>query len=44
MERQPAANSVPNFSMEDKRVAVALWKAKIPLKNIREQLNMSRLP
>ena len=43
-QRQPAANSVPNFSMEDKRVAVELWKAKVPLKNIREQLNMSRLP
>ena len=41
-QRQPAANSAPNFSMDDKRMAVELWKAKIPLKNIREQLNMSK--
>jgi hypothetical protein len=41
-ERQPAHNSVPNFSMEDKRVAVELWKAKVPLKRIREQLKMSK--
>jgi transposase len=27
--------------MEDKRVAVELWKAKVPLKRIREQLGMS---
>ena len=27
--------------MEDKRVAVELWKAGVPLKNIREQLKMS---
>ena len=35
MERQPAANSVPNFSMEDKRVAVELWKDKVPLQTAR---------
>ena len=37
------ANKVPSshFSMEDKRVAVELWKAGVPLKNIREQLKMS---
>jgi hypothetical protein len=27
--------------MADKRVAVELWKAKVPLKSIRKQLNMS---
>ena len=37
------ANKFPSshFSMEDKRVAVELWKAGVPLKNIREQLKMS---
>jgi hypothetical protein len=39
--RNPPSNAVPNFSMEDKRVAVELWKAKVPLKRIREQLGMS---
>ena len=36
------ANKFPSshFSMEDKRVAVELWKAGVPLKNIREQLKM----
>jgi hypothetical protein len=34
------SNAVSNFSMEDKRVAVELWKAKVPLKRIREQLGM----
>ena len=38
-ERQPAPNVVPNFSMEDKRVAVELWKTMAPLKRIREQLS-----
>ncbi len=31
----------PHFSQEDKRVAVELWKANVPLKSIRDQLNMS---
>ena len=31
----------PNFSQGAKRAAVELWKAKVPLKNIREQLQMS---
>ena len=35
------SNAVPNFSMEDKRVAVELWKAEVPFKKIREQLRMS---
>ena len=35
------SNAVLNFSMEDKQVAVELWKAKVPLKKIREQLRMS---
>ena len=30
-----------NFSQDTKRAAVELWKAKVPLKNIREQLQMS---
>ena len=30
-----------HFSLEDKRVAIELHKAGIPLKNIREQLQMS---
>jgi hypothetical protein len=29
--------------MEDKRVAVELWKAKVPLKRIREQLQDSKV-
>jgi len=32
----------PNFSQEAKRAAFELWKAKVPLKNIREQLQMSK--
>ena len=32
----------PHFSMEDKRVAIELWKAEwFPLKNIRKHLHMS---
>ena len=31
----------PNFSQDANRAAVELWKAKMPLKNIREQLQMS---
>ena len=31
----------PNFSQDAKRAAVELWKAKVPLKNIREQLQMN---
>ena len=30
-----------NFSQDTKRAAVELWKAKVPLKNIREQLQMN---
>jgi hypothetical protein len=40
--RNTPSNAVPNFSMEDKRVAVELWKAKDPLKRIREQLQDSK--
>ena len=40
--RNTPSNAVPNFSMEDKRVAVELWKAKVPLKRIREQLQDSK--
>jgi exonuclease VII large subunit len=40
--RTTPSNAVPNFSMEDKRVAVELWKAKVPLKRIREQLQDSK--
>jgi hypothetical protein len=40
--RNTPSNEVPNFSMEDKRVDVELWKAKIPLKRIREQLQDSK--
>ena len=29
------------FSNEDKKVAIALWKAKVPLKTIRAQCKMS---
>ena len=39
--RNTPCNAVPNFSMEDKQVAVELWKAIVPLKRIREQLGMS---
>ena len=39
MEEKKVPSS--HFSMEDKRVAVELWKAGVPLKNIREQLKMS---
>ncbi len=42
VRRNTPSNAVPNFSMEDKRVAVELWKAKIPLKRIREQLQDSK--
>ena len=34
--RNTHSNAVPNFSMEDKGVAVELWKAKVPLKRISE--------
>ena len=30
-----------HFSLEDKGVAIELWKAKVTLKSIRAQLNMS---
>ncbi len=40
--RNTPSNAVPNFSMEDKRVALELWKAKVPLKRIREHLQDSK--
>ena len=40
--RNTPSNAVPNFSMEDNRVAVELWKVKVPLKRIREQLQDSK--
>ena len=40
--RNTPSNAVPNFSMEDKRVAVEFWKAKVPQKRIREQLQDSK--
>ncbi len=40
--RNTPSNASPNFSMEDKRIAVELWKAKVPLKRIREQLHDSK--
>ena len=40
--RNTPSNAVPNISMEDNRVAVELWKAKVPLKRIREQLQDSK--
>ena len=40
--RNTPSNAVPNFSMEDKRGAVELLKAKVPLKRIREQLQDSK--
>ncbi len=40
--RNTSSNAVPSFSMEDKQVAVELWKAKVPLKRIREQLQDSK--
>ena len=35
--RNTPSNAVPNFPMEDKRVAVGLWKAKVPLKQVLKQ-------
>ncbi len=32
---------IGHFSLETKRVAIELWKAKVPLKSIRAQLSMS---
>jgi hypothetical protein len=40
--RNTPSYAVPNFSMEDKRGAVELLKAKVPLKIIREQLQDSK--
>ena len=40
--RNTPSNAVPSFSMEDKRGAVELLKAKVPLKRIREQLQDSK--
>ena len=31
-----------NFTVEDKRVAIGLWKGGLPLSKIREQLQMSK--
>jgi hypothetical protein len=36
-----AGSANTHFSLADKRVAVKLWKANVPLKSIRKQLNMS---
>jgi hypothetical protein len=33
-------NFSKHFSSDEKKVAIALWKAKVPLKTIREQCNM----
>jgi hypothetical protein len=30
-----------HFSSEEKKVAIALWKAKVPLKTVREQFKIS---
>ncbi len=35
------AKTTKPFSREEKRVAIELWKAKVPLKAIRKQLNIS---
>ena len=35
--RNTPSNAVPNFSVEDKQVAVELWKAKVPLKQVLKQ-------
>ena len=34
-------HSTTPFSKADKRAAIELWRAKVPLKNIRSQLKMS---
>jgi hypothetical protein len=34
---------VHHFSSQTRRVAVELWKAKVPLKQIRDQLQMSKV-
>ena len=34
-------NFSKHFSSEEKKVAMALWKAKVPLKTVREQCKIS---
>jgi hypothetical protein len=34
-------NFSKHFSSEEKKVAMALWKAKVPLKTVREQFKIS---
>jgi hypothetical protein len=34
-------NFSKHFSSDEKKLAIALWKAKVPLKTIRDQCNMS---
>jgi hypothetical protein len=34
-------NFSKHFSSEEKKVAIALWKAKVPLKTVREQFKIS---
>ena len=34
-------HSTTPFSKADKRAAIELWRAKVPLKNIRSQLNVA---
>ena len=40
MGREKNHSTTP-FSKADKRAAIELWRAKVPLKNIRSQLKMS---
>jgi hypothetical protein len=35
------AKTSKSFSREEKRVAIELWRAKVPLKAIRDQVKMS---
>ena len=40
MGREKNHSTIP-FSKADKRAAIELWRAKVPLKNIRRQVKMS---
>ena len=40
MGREKNHSTTP-FSKADKRAAIELWRAKVPLKNIKSQLKMS---
>ena len=40
MGREKNHSTTP-FSKADKRAAIELWRAKVPLKNIRSQLNVA---